>query len=623
MPAKARYRVSPERKFDWNLIGYVLLLAAIISHVVFALKYNFTQDDAFISFRYAENFINGNGLVYNTGERVEGYTNFLWTIFLIIGRLAGLEYVNFSKILGLLAGVGTISVLFLLARQISGNRTIPVGAVCLLLALMPSFSYWSIAGLETPAFAFFTLLSVYFYSRKSYLLGPVLVIASLTRPEGGLILLFIVLYETIRTKSINRFILTIFSIYAILLLPYLFFKLLYYGSILPNPFYAKAGFSLEKMGDGLEYTLRYFWHYLGAGVFIVPSLIYFKKKYSKDIWLLLLLVVYTVYIIVVGGDVLKVHRFFVPVMPIAAFLIVDSLDKIFKGRKIVLLMVAVIIIWQKLIPADFVKTYHTAEKRLTILMKKMAGNLESADSTDFSIAASTIGALGYGLSNHKLIDMLGLTDTTIARHPEPQIGGIVTTWKERHYNSAYLLSQEPDYILFSTGSKPSAPAERALFLYSGFLSNYRTITFHFDGIRHDVFKRYFPIVGPLRPDINPEFVNQYYGAIELKVKGDLRSSMNSLSSALSYLPDSVYSLARYYVAENLKLARQHEKSYNMLRELEKEDTLTYEVYKDLFVYEYLAYRNFERADYYRNRIKKLMPWYVPNLDSLVSRWSSR
>nr|MBC8422663.1 hypothetical protein [bacterium] len=35
------------------------------------------QEDAFISFRYAANLLDGHGLVFNPGERVEGYTNFL------------------------------------------------------------------------------------------------------------------------------------------------------------------------------------------------------------------------------------------------------------------------------------------------------------------------------------------------------------------------------------------------------------------------------------------------------------------------------------------------------------------------------------------------------------------
>ena len=38
--------------------------------------FDFMLDDPFISFRYARNLLNGYGLVFNPGERVEGYSNF-------------------------------------------------------------------------------------------------------------------------------------------------------------------------------------------------------------------------------------------------------------------------------------------------------------------------------------------------------------------------------------------------------------------------------------------------------------------------------------------------------------------------------------------------------------------
>ena len=49
------------------------------------------QDDAYISFRYARNAALGHGLVYNPGEPVEGYTNFLWTALFIPVELLGLD----------------------------------------------------------------------------------------------------------------------------------------------------------------------------------------------------------------------------------------------------------------------------------------------------------------------------------------------------------------------------------------------------------------------------------------------------------------------------------------------------------------------------------------------------
>src|SRR5690606_38133881 len=57
-------------------------LAALVALVALSglIWPSWLSDDAFISFRYAQNLVEGHGLVYNPGERVEGYTNFLWTV---------------------------------------------------------------------------------------------------------------------------------------------------------------------------------------------------------------------------------------------------------------------------------------------------------------------------------------------------------------------------------------------------------------------------------------------------------------------------------------------------------------------------------------------------------------
>src|SRR5512135_2995012 len=44
-------------------------------------------DDAMISMRYAWNLSHGQGLVWNPGERVEGYTNLLLTLVMSIFTL--------------------------------------------------------------------------------------------------------------------------------------------------------------------------------------------------------------------------------------------------------------------------------------------------------------------------------------------------------------------------------------------------------------------------------------------------------------------------------------------------------------------------------------------------------
>ncbi|GAH95705.1 unnamed protein product, partial [marine sediment metagenome] len=54
----------------------ILILSLVL--VIFYLygTWFYPTDDAYISYRYAQNLAEGNGLVYNLGERVEGYSNF-------------------------------------------------------------------------------------------------------------------------------------------------------------------------------------------------------------------------------------------------------------------------------------------------------------------------------------------------------------------------------------------------------------------------------------------------------------------------------------------------------------------------------------------------------------------
>ena len=44
-------------------------------------------DDDFICYRYARNLVRGDGLVYQAGERVEGFTNPLWVLLHAGGNL--------------------------------------------------------------------------------------------------------------------------------------------------------------------------------------------------------------------------------------------------------------------------------------------------------------------------------------------------------------------------------------------------------------------------------------------------------------------------------------------------------------------------------------------------------
>jgi arabinofuranosyltransferase len=599
----------------FNRYAFLLLLVGIASHIALGIIFDFTQDDAYITFRYATNFVNGEGLVYNAGERIEGYTNFLWTIIMVLARLGHLDLSIFSRVLGICLGIGSILVLFSIGRRIFGPGSLWPGVACLLAGMNYSFAYWSVAGLETAAFTLTVLTSLYFYMKRSYLAPWLLALATLLRPEGAMVFAFVIIYEFIRAKDISRFLVGCLVVYSILILPFIAFKLHYYGSLIPNPFFAKTDFGLQALLDGTAYTAVFFWHYFAGGAFLVPLVLAFHRRNSSVSMILSFVILYTLYIIIVGGDALKVHRFFVPVLPLLTLLVLFGLTKAFANKMITAVLAVMLLLWQMAVPYHYVQTYHQAEKGLTLKMMRIGENLKKTDSSRFSLAASTIGMIGFSLLGHDVIDMLGLTDSTIARHPEPASEGITSTWRENHYNARYLLSREPDYILFSTGQKPSAPAEKSLFLYSQFLRNYRTIAFFLGGKFQDVFKRFGDIDGDIRRDLSPEFVRTYSRAVSLQQKGDYSEAEAQYNATFKYVPDSLFPYARYYMAECRRLMGDYYGSYMLLNEVIKHDTMTYQAYKDLFIYEHEFYKNYDKADRYRRRIASLIPWYLPILDA--------
>ena len=86
MGAKAMHRadVSARSSSRWRArwLPWALLAVAAVGLCVHAVAYDFICDDAYIAFRYSWNFAYHNDLSFNLGERVEGYTNFLWVVLL-------------------------------------------------------------------------------------------------------------------------------------------------------------------------------------------------------------------------------------------------------------------------------------------------------------------------------------------------------------------------------------------------------------------------------------------------------------------------------------------------------------------------------------------------------------
>ena len=129
---------------------------AIASLTLLAWSNRFIQDDAFISFRYAQNLVEGAGLTWNPGERVEGYTNFLWTLLMTLPFWLNLDPVLFSQALGIALFPGSLYLTYRIAWSATGSASAALLAV-VLLGTNYTFSIYATGGLETQLHVF-TLL---------------------------------------------------------------------------------------------------------------------------------------------------------------------------------------------------------------------------------------------------------------------------------------------------------------------------------------------------------------------------------------------------------------------------------------------------------------------------------
>ena len=217
----------------------------------------FLTDDAFISFRYTRNLLEGHGLVFNPGEYVEGYTNFLWILELAaIWGVFGLRPEHAAPWLSVAYTVGTVAaMLWWVVRLPSLRNRGLVGWMALgLLCSSATFAVWtSSGGLETRQFTFFIVtavvcLSLYRYSRRGLLIASLsLAAAALTRPEGLMLAAccfgWFAVQRVVSDRRINtrlvRDLIPLVAPFLILVAAHFLFRYAYYGEWLPNTYYAK------------------------------------------------------------------------------------------------------------------------------------------------------------------------------------------------------------------------------------------------------------------------------------------------------------------------------------------------------------------------------------------------
>ena len=506
------------------IFSLLIILTIIFIHYCQALK--FIQDDAYTTFRYVRNFLNGKGLVFNPGEYVEGYTNFLWIVILSLIGFVHFDYVSISQYLSIGFGILILFETYLISINVLHFKNkiaakfnllyyfdlIPV----LLLVFSVGFIYWAVSGMETSLFIFLILSGIYFYikddkkGKPNYKFSFAFLLASLTRPEGVFLFILFYLHKLFFIKKhklsedknifyyLKNVLLRELGAFVIPYSIYLLFRITYYGYIFPNTFYAKVGFSSFYLIRGFKYFLYFAKSDLLYGsILILPLLLYKFKDLRNQLNLFYFIITtYIMSIIFIGGDVLPMDRFFLPILPLIFILfgkffqvfgaiLYENYNKIFSTAIIFIVLISNIFIGHLTNKFEIQKAqkWRGYERGLVFKMRIYANwvNRQQAIKNRIAtVAISTIGSFSF-YSGARIIDLIGLTNEYIAHHPKEVPGiaeNVSVLWREKKYNVDYVLSRKPDYIIFPAGAKPSAYPEAALFSKKDFLNNYYTQLFY-------------------------------------------------------------------------------------------------------------------------------------------------
>ena len=326
-----------------------LVAAAVVAACGLSLKYTRlmrgnVSDDAVTSMQYAKNLVLGHGLVFNLGERVDGYTNFLWVLFMApcyaLSRLFGFDFV--ASIVWLTI-VFQALVLVLLYDVAATLFTAPLALfLSLFLCVVDcAFTAWAVLGLEVHFLAFWLLLALVLsrseLPRRALYTGLALAAAVLTRPDAALFGAAVVGSEFIdaalayrqgeraRAKAIGRDVLVMGAAWLVPYALYFAWHYAYCGEPFPNTYYTKLGGHIDAWSRGLKYLQEF----LDVRAW-VPVLGVFALSGVRDKTLRAVvgyLAVHTLYVVYVGGDFMPGHRFFVPQLPLYYLLVGAAVDR--------------------------------------------------------------------------------------------------------------------------------------------------------------------------------------------------------------------------------------------------------------------------------------------------------
>jgi arabinofuranosyltransferase len=470
---------QPSSSRGARLTAAIGFLGCLAVWALLAWRERWVCDDAFVSFRYARNWIEGKGLVYNPGEHVEGYTNFLWTALVALGLVLHIDPVLSSVALGFASALAALLLCWKLSRDLSpGQGIVLLAPSVVLLAGNRLFAQYTTSGLET---MFAATLSLFALERaihgRRMAAGFAGVLATMAHPDHALayaaLFFALCLDPAVRRGNLKKasaflwpYLVPFFALY----LPYFAAKALYYGSWFPNTYYAKSA-SDAYFSQGLTYLAvsGAAAGLIGALPLAAASVIVLRDQLIGR-YVALLAVLYLGYVAKIGGDFMMGRLLVLLMLPLAVLLdagarALFARGGLQRGAAVVGCAAAATLLVHASVIKVREKYQHLADEQTFYELKTLTADGVASGLTDlahqFQIALASakvkptlvtgcVGIFGY-LTGLHIVDAYGLTDAHVARQPLAQRG---RPGHEKRATLAYALSSGgdlADYALWPGG----------------------------------------------------------------------------------------------------------------------------------------------------------------------------
>jgi hypothetical protein len=461
-------------------------------------------DDSFITYRYADNLVDGIGLVWNPGERVEAITNLLWALLVAGLGALGVAAPLAGHILGVGSGVALLVGTYALARASSPPQSAWIAALAPWVVLgSPALPYFATSGMETLGFLALGIgaLAAQAHGRMG-LATALLCLGIVTRPDAGVIAaavlgVHVLEQGPLRPRSwapVAGFVATVTALTV--------FRLAYYGSPVPNTFYAKVG------GVPVELALGAAGTYLmeGPGLLLLPALMAVRTGGLRALAPLAAIGGTLLYVVSSGGTAITFSRFLSPLLPLLAALaartaalayargerlaplwlscLVGSAAGYLGGPVAITAAVTIgaagslvaptsrwargqggpVVLLLAVLAVGLVTPEWLRQKRIEGNRKFDRGLLEASKRrivrmhrngipAGARVGAAAIGALGY-YGDFRVLDLLGLADRVIARSSDTVQGAVLIGQGHLRSNVDYIFSQRPDALMIPAEAGP-------------------------------------------------------------------------------------------------------------------------------------------------------------------------